>query len=162
MRTHIIYICLFLFIGQLTCSQKKESKPGILIREEVLTESGIRYIYRDENWNKKFEPGLQALGYDLIDLSIDTLKVSSMVREEIKPGNLYLLNKNKWRIHTNLSGDGRIISVSFWFKDESGIENSELTTLARRIINEVQWKLYFNKEVSELFYLQLSIPGPVI
>lgn len=85
-----------------------------------------------------------------------------MVREEIKPGNLYLLNKNKWRIHTNLSGDGRIISVSFWFKDESGIENSELTTLARRIINEVQWKLYFNKEVSELFYLQLSIPGPVI
>ncbi len=117
-------------------------------------------MYLDENWNDEFLPDLHNRGYDLTDMKIDKVKLVSLVNNCISAKYYSDLNKNRWYVETKLTGFGKIAAVSFIFTDDHGVNCTEFTDLAERIKNEVGWKLTFNKEVNELFYLQLSFPGP--
>jgi len=147
---------IVLSVGLLSYSQKKDNLK--LIRET--TKSAFPYSYKNENWDDKFVPSLNMLGYDLVDMKIDTVKIHPIVRDVISSKYYRQLNKEQWHIITKLTGKGQIVSVSFWFKDESGVDKNEFAILAERIKNEVKWKLTFNKEVKDVFYLELSFPGP--
>lgn len=147
---------IVLSVVLLSYSQKKDNLK--LIRET--TKSAFPYSYKNENWNDKFVPSLNKLGYDLVDMKIDTAIIYPIVRNVISSKYYRQLNKERWQIITKLTGQGQIVSVSFWYKEESGVDNNEFAILAERIKNEVVWKLIFNKEVKDVFYLELSLPGP--
>jgi hypothetical protein len=153
MTSKLIFSLVFLLIGFSSYSQEKEN----LIRE-IGSSSWIHY--KDKNFDNLFKPSLFDLGYDLIDNSIDTGKVYPIVREVVSSNHYDQLNKKRWAISLKLTGYGQIVSISFDFKDESGVDIDEFEILARRIKKEVGCKLTFNKKVTDLFYLRGSIMGP--
>ncbi|MGV8093280.1 MAG: hypothetical protein AB2L24_15580 [Mangrovibacterium sp.] len=159
----ILSILLFLLPGIYSYPQEQQSDIQALTREEMKSwkANSYRFHYKDLNWRMGgFSPGLSQLGYKLSGMDIDTAKVYPIFRDVISPKHYHLLNKKEWRVFTVLSGKGKIVAVAFWFKDDSGVNNEEFAVLAKRIKEEVHWKLYFNKDVTDLFYLELSFPGP--
>jgi hypothetical protein len=158
MKTKLISFLMVLFIGLWSYSQKLENDKLILIR--TTSKSAYPYSYENGNWNNKFSPNNNLLGYELIDMYIDTAQTNSIIRSVISPKYYNHLNKKSWWVVTKLTGQGQIVSVAFWFQDESGVNNQEFAILAERIKKEVKWKLTLDKEVKDLFYLELSIPGP--
>ncbi|MGV8090408.1 MAG: hypothetical protein AB2L24_00900 [Mangrovibacterium sp.] len=158
----ILSILLFLLPGIYLYPQEQQSDIPALIREDKPGgTNSYRIYYKDINWCMGgFNPGLSQLGYELIGMDIDTAKVYPIFRDVISPKHSHLLNKEKWRVLTVLNGKGKIVAVAFLFKDDSGVNNEEFAILAKRIKEEVRWKLSFNKKVNDLFYLQLSFPGP--
>ena len=146
-------------IGFSSYSQKKESNDHTLIREE----SNSWISYKNKNWDIKYSPDINDLGYDFIAGSDkDTLKIYPIVRQVISSKYHDQLNGKRWVINTKCTGYGQIVSISFLFlsKDDSGIDIDEFAILAERIKKEVQWELTFNKKVTDLFYMQWSFPGP--
>ena len=141
-------------------SQVAESKACDLVREEMKMQNQVRYSYKNVDWDHKFRPAVNDLGYDLIDMSIDTAKIYPIVRQVISPIYYLQLNKGKWYVHTKITGYGKIVSISFLFKDESGVNCSEFAILSARFKKNVGYKLTFNQVPKDTFYLQLSFPGP--
>ncbi len=164
MKTKIFVNFLLLFVVLLSYSQYKEKNNLKLIRETITSSDSpgkLKYImYEDENWKSNFKPRQRDLGYELISLTIDTSKANSIVRKEISSTNFIPLNKKRWFITTKLSSYGKIVSVQFTFQDDSGVNSEELARISERLKNEIEWKVTFNKKVSELFYLELIFPGP--
>jgi hypothetical protein len=158
MKSKMILLLMVLTLGLYSYTQKIEKDNLKLIREKI--NSPYPYHYKNKNWNGKFVPSLNTLGYDLVDMKIDTALIYPIVRNAISARYYQQLNKERWHIETKLTGRGQIVSVSFSFKDESGVNNHEFAILAERIKKEVKWELSLNKEVKDLFYLRLSIPGP--
>lgn len=149
-------LLIILLFCQLAYSQNStESK----LKFEV-TKTAFPYCFESENWNDKFEPDAHSLGYDLIDMKIDTGAVSGMIRQAINPKFYKQLNSKAWVVVTKLTSYGEIVSLSFKFKNNLHLDEDELQNLAGQIKKSVRWQLYFDKEVDDLFYLELSFSGP--
>jgi hypothetical protein len=97
MKTKLIFIMIVLSVGLLSYSQKKDNLK--LIRET--TKSAFPYSYKNENWDDKFVPSLNMLGYDLVDMKIDTVKIHPIVRDVISSKYYRQLNKEQWHIWGN-------------------------------------------------------------
>lgn len=153
-----------LFFVFLSYSQNKGKNNLKLIRREIISSDSpdkLKFIlYEDENWKNNFKPGQHDLGYDLKSMTIDSSKANTIVRKEISGTNAILLNKKRWYVNTKLSSYGKIVSVQFAFQLDSGVNSEEFARLSERLKNEIEWKVSFNKEVTDLFYLELSFPGP--
>jgi len=164
MKTKIFVSILLLFCVFLSFSQNKEKNNLKLIREEIKSSDSpgkVKYImYEDENWKNNFKPKQDDLGYELNTMILDSSKVYPIVRKEISGTNYISLNKKNWLIITRLTGYGKIVSVQFAFQDDSGVNSEEFARISERLKNEVEWKVLFNKKVTDLFYLGLSFPGP--
>lgn len=156
MKTKFLAVLIFFSFNQLTYSQNTTSKKLTF----KATKTAFPYSYECENWNKKFKPDSHSLGYDLIDMKIDTADLLDIIKHAISPKYYQQLNNERWVVVTKLTGYGEIVSLSFKFKNNLNIDINELTNLAEQIKKKVRWKLYFNKEVDDLFYLELSFPGP--
>ncbi len=164
MKTKIFVNILMLFFVFLSYSQNREKNNLKLIRREIRSSDSpdkLKFIlYEDENWKNNFKPGLHDLGYDLKDMTIDSSKANTIVRKEISGTNVIPLNKKRWFINTKLSSYGKIVSVQFTFQDDSVVNPEEFARISERLKKEIEWGLSFNKEVTDLFYLALSFPGP--
>ena len=164
MKKLAITILFAFLIVSLSFSQSKNIGSS-LVREEIelldKQKSTYRYSYSEKDWYKKYDTtsANEQKDYELISMKIDTTLVYSIVRE-VMTASRFNINKEKWIIKTKLSSDGDIVAVSFLFKDETGLNIQKLAILAKRIREEAKWKLYFNKKVDHLFYLNLSFPGP--
>ena len=131
-------------------------------------DSGYKYIYMAQNWKIEKSRNLEEsrhfnfndLGYDFIGMDIDTAIAYPLCRKAISPKYYSQLNKEIWRINTIITSYGQITSVEFLFKDESGVNPREFAQLAELIKSKVKWKLYFNKEVKDLFHLEFNLQGP--
>jgi len=164
MKTKIFVNILMLFFAFLSFSQNKEKNDLKLIRREIISSDSpdkLKFIlYEDENWKNNFKPGQHDLGYDLKSMTIDSSKANTIIRKEISGTDVILLNKKRWFITTKLTSYGKIVSVQFAFQLDSGVNSAEFARLSERLKNEIEWGLSFNKEVTDLFYLELSFPGP--
>ena len=164
MKTNIfinIFLLLFVFLSY---SQNKGKNNQKLIRVEIVSPDSpgkVKFImYKDENWKNNFKPGLHDLGYDLKSMTIDSSRANNIIRKEISGINFSSLNKHRWYVNTILSSYGKIVSVQFTFDDDSGVNPEEFARISERLKNEIEWGVFFDKKVSDLFYLQLSFPGP--
>ena len=164
MKTKIFVSILVLFFVFLSYSQNKGKNNLKLVREEIRSSDSpgkVKYImYEDENWKNNFKPKQDDLGYELSDMTIDSSKINSIIRQEVSINNFTPLNKKRWVIVTRLTSYGKIVSVQFAFQDDSGVNSEEFARISERLKNEVEWKVSFNKKVTDLFYLGLSFPGP--
>lgn len=164
MKNKICLITIIFLTGFFAKSQNLTNSNLKLIRKEIVSTSSINkvmyIIYEDANWNNKFSPGIRDLGYELVRNSIDSEKLYSIIHSEISHQNFNQLNKKNWNIITKLNCYGEIVSISFSFSNESGIDIEELSKTSLRIKNELKWSLSFDKEITDIFYLQLSFPGP--
>lgn len=166
MKTKIFVSILVLFFVFLSYSQNKEKNNLKLKREEIRSSDSpdkLKYVmYEDENWKNNFKPEQEAFGYELKSMTIDTSKAYPIVRKEISDINFIPLNKKRWFITAKLTSYGKIISVQFTFQHDSGVNPEEFARISERLKNEIEWGLSFNKEVTDLFYLQLIFPGPML
>lgn len=157
-------IVLFLVISTLilTClltfAQKADDENLSLVRVE---ENPSLIIYKDSKWDYKFQPYVNKTKYRVVDISVDTAKIYPIVRKTISPKYHNQLNSQNWRICTVSNSKGKIVAISFWFKNDSGLDIREFTTLSEQIKKDVIWQLTFNiNPVTDLFYCSCSILGP--
>jgi hypothetical protein len=126
-----------------------------------IEESPSLIIYKDSKWDYKFQPYVNNTEYQVVDISIDTAKIYPVVRKTISSKYYNRLNAQKWRICSISNSYGQIASISFWFKNDSGLDIREFAILAEQIKKEVTWQLTFNrKNVTDLFFCSCSVPGP--
>lgn len=118
-------------------------------------------IYKDSKWDNKFEPYSDKSNYRVVSIDIDTSKLYPVVRKAINPVHYKQLNSKSWYIFTVSNNQGQIQTISFWFKNEAGVDINEFTLLAEQIKREITWKLTFNRSpVVGLFYISCSVRGP--
>lgn len=164
MKNRIFLAMLLFLIGLNSKSQEKTISNHTMIRKEFSSNSPTNrsksILLEASDWNKKFSPGIFDLKYDLVQYSIDSAKVYSIVRSEISAQNFSQLNKSRWYINTKMNCFGEIVSVAFSFFNESEINPDEFSKISDRIRKEIKWSLTFDRQVKDTFYLQLSFPGP--
>lgn len=156
MKTKLLAALIIFSFNQVIYSQNVTSQK--LTFNDTTT--AFPYSYESENWNRKFMPDSHSMGYDLIDMKIDTSLISGIIRHIISPKYYEQLNSKRWVVVTKLTGNGDIVSLSFRFKNNLSLDINELEKLSEQIRRMVKWKLYFNKPVEDLFYLELSLSGP--
>lgn len=121
-------------------SQVVESVDWDLVRDEMKMQNQVRYSYKNVDWDHKFRPAVRDLGYDLIDMSIYTTKIYPIVRHLISPIYYARPNKGKWFVHTKITGFGKVASISFSFKYESGVNCNEFAILSTMLKKDVEYK----------------------
>jgi hypothetical protein len=125
----------------------------------VKNENNKHFCYSELNFDDVRKPGIENLNTEVAISTLDTVKLHTIIRQEISLKNLSQINKNGWLIFTKLTSDGQIVSTCFVFKNSSGVDESELSRVADRIKTEIRWNLRFNNKPNELFYLGLGIRG---
>jgi hypothetical protein len=161
MKTTLILILVL--IGFTSYSQK-EGDDNFLISKRV-DGSFTWTSYKEKNFDKKFIQIPKS--YQLWDSSIDKKKIKEIAGEEISSKYYDQLNKTLWYFEAIITGEGKIESLSFMFRDKSGVDieksyanPKEFKKFAERIKKEVMCKLKFNKEVTDYFNILSSIDGP--
>jgi hypothetical protein len=158
MITKVIFSISLFFIVYLIYSQQKE----IVVPKLIQKTTGITQIsYKNSNWDNNYSPDGVKIGYKHFGVrDNDTSKLYPIVRQLISHKNYEQLNRKRWYIVTKVTSYGQIVSVAFLFDAESAIDNYEIAILAERIKKEIQYSVYSNKKIIDLFYFDWLFPGP--
>jgi hypothetical protein len=153
MKNRFLLGFFLLLLGIPVYSQKKTTIIPKLHKDNAS-------VYCESNYKEKTIPFIGKFDIEPVNCSLDTEKLYRAIKKEISAENLDILNQRSWTLLTKVTSVGKISSVAFLFSDYNQSDADELSRLSDRIKDEVEWKLRFNKETKDTFYLWLGLNIP--